>query len=62
LKLEIILTLPTLELIVIEPNKEEYKELTRYKVSNSNAYAYPVVVSNRIFIKDQDSLSLWKID
>jgi len=58
----IILALPASELIVIEPNEKEYKELARYKVSNSNVYAYSVVAGNRIFIKDQDSLTLWTID
>ena len=54
---------PKSELIVIEPNPKEYKELARYKVSDNPIYAYPVVTGNRIYIKDQmDSIALWMVE
>jgi outer membrane protein assembly factor BamB len=49
---------PSAELIAFEPNEKAYKELARTKVSSTSTYAYPVVSGNRIFIKDQDSLTL----
>ena len=58
----VVLVLPTSQLIVIEPNEDEYKELARYKVSGSNVYAYLVVAGNCVFIKDWNSLTLWTID
>ncbi len=54
---------PKSELIVIEPNVMEYKELARYKVSDSPVYAYPIATGNRIYIKDQeDSITLWTVE
>jgi outer membrane protein assembly factor BamB len=53
---------PQSQLCVFEPNDKEYKELASFKVADSQAYAYPVVAGNRIFIKDQDSVTLWTIE
>jgi hypothetical protein len=39
---------------------KEYKQLANYKVAERGTYAYPVVSGKRIFIKDQDSLTLWQ--
>ncbi|MEJ2649951.1 MAG: PQQ-binding-like beta-propeller repeat protein [Sedimentisphaerales bacterium] len=50
------------ELAVFEPNEKEYNELARYKVADSEVYAYPIISGNRIYVKDQDSLTLWTID
>jgi len=50
---------PAMELVVYEPSATEYKELGRYKVAETATYAYPVASGKRIFIKDQDNLSLW---
>jgi outer membrane protein assembly factor BamB len=59
----VILALPSsAELIVIKPNGKEYTELARIKVSEKATYAHPVIAGNHIFIKDEDSLSLWTID
>ena len=49
-------------LIVFEPNGNEYKEIARYKVGDVNTYSYPVLSGNRIFIKDKDSVILWTVD
>ena len=48
-------------LIVISPNGKEYKELAKYKVSDTPIYAFPVISGNNIYIKDAESLTLFKI-
>jgi outer membrane protein assembly factor BamB len=53
---------PTGQLTVFEPSDKEFKEIAKYKVADGNAYAYPVLSGNRIFIKDKDSLILWTIE
>jgi outer membrane protein assembly factor BamB len=53
---------PSGELIVYEPSDKEFKELASYKVSNAKPYAYPVVSGNRIYVKDDKSLALYKIE
>ena len=52
---------PKSQLIVFEPSDKEYKELASIKVADKETYAYPVVAGNRVFVKDQDSLTLWTI-
>jgi outer membrane protein assembly factor BamB len=53
---------PTSELIVFEPNDKKYIELARFKVAATPTYTYPVVSGNRVYIKDEDSLTLWTIE
>lgn len=53
---------PQKELIVFEPNSSEYKELAKYKVADSEIYAYPIAAGNRIYVKDQDSVILWTVE
>ena len=48
-------------LIVISPNGKEYKELAKYKVADTPIYAFPVISGNNIYIKDAESLTLFKI-
>jgi outer membrane protein assembly factor BamB len=52
---------PRSQLIAFEPSDKEFKEVAKYKVSDSEVYAYPVVAGNRIFVKDKDSVILWTI-
>lgn len=50
------------QLIVFEPS-DEYRQLASYKVSDTETtFAYPVVSGNRIYIKDQDSVTLWTVE
>ena len=49
-------------LTVFQPSDKEYTELASIKVADKQTYAYPVLAGNRLFIKDQDSLTLWTID
>lgn len=50
------------ELIVFKPDGGAYSEIARYKVAETPTYAHPVISGNRVFVKDQDSLTLWAID
>lgn len=52
----------TSELIVYKPNHEKYEELARYKVSDTTIYAHPIIAGNRIFIKDENFVTLWTIN
>jgi outer membrane protein assembly factor BamB len=52
---------PKSQLVVFEPNDKEYKELAGFKVADNQTYAYPVVAGNRVFVKDQDSVTLWTV-
>ncbi|MBI3465479.1 MAG: PQQ-like beta-propeller repeat protein [Planctomycetes bacterium] len=53
---------PTAQLVVFEPTDKEFKELARYKVAESETFAHPVLAGNRIYVKDQDSVTLWTIE
>ncbi len=47
------------ELIAFEPSDKAYKELARIRVADSATHAYPVVSGHRLFVKDQDAVTLW---
>ena len=49
-------------LLAFEPSDKGYTQLASIKVADKQTYAYPVLAGNRLFIKDQDSLTLWTID
>lgn len=53
---------PESQLIAFEPSDKEYKELASYKVADEETYAYPVISGNRVFVKDQSSVTLWTIE
>jgi len=50
------------QLTAFEPSEKQYTEVATLKVSDKQTYAYPVVAGNRLFLKDQDSLSLLTIE
>ncbi len=58
----VLFALPVSDLLVIEPSREKYVELARYKVAQEQVYAFPVISGNRIYVKDKDSLTLWTLD
>jgi len=49
------------ELVVFKPDGKAYNEIKRYKVAETPIYAHPVVAGNRIYIKDQETLTLWML-
>lgn len=53
---------PKSQLIAIEPSDKEYRELARFKVADTQTYAYPIVAGDRIYVKDQDSVTLWTVE
>ena len=50
------------ELIAFKPSGKEYEELTRIKVANTPVYTHPVIAGNRIYIKDNEILTMWTIE
>jgi hypothetical protein len=53
---------PAGELIAFKPQGDAFKEFARYKVAEGGTYAYPIPAGNGIYIKDQDSVTLWTVD
>ena len=49
------------ELIAFKPSGKEYTELTRIKVADTPTYAHPVIVGNRLYVKDGETLAMWMI-
>jgi hypothetical protein len=50
---------PASQLIAFAPSDKQYTEQAKIKVADTPTYAYPVVSGDRVFIKDQDSVTLW---
>jgi outer membrane protein assembly factor BamB len=48
-------------MVVFEPNGNAYKELARYKVSETEIYAHPIAVDNKIYVKDKEKLTCWEV-
>jgi outer membrane protein assembly factor BamB len=46
-------------MVVFEPNGREYKELARYKVSDTEIYAHPIADGDKIYVKDKEKLTCW---
>ena len=54
--------IPQGELTVFDPSDKEFKKLAGYKVASTDTYAYPVVSGNGVYVKDQDSVTLWTLE
>ncbi len=52
---------PGSQLVAFKPDEKAYAELACIKVAESPTYAYPIVSGNRLFIKDQDAVTLWAV-
>jgi len=52
---------PTSELIAFQPTDKAYTEVARIKVADTPTYASPVPSGNRLFVKDQDAVTLWAV-
>jgi len=50
------------ELLVFKPDGKEYGQITKYKVADTPTYAHPIIAGNRIFVKDQESLTMWTVE
>ena len=58
---KVLIGLPsTANLIVFKPDSKAYTELAKYKVTETPVYSFPVVAGNAVYIKDADSLIMFK--
>ena len=58
-----LLALPSnAELAVFKPTAEQYEQLALIKVSDTSTYAHPIVAGKRIFVKDQDAVTMWIVE
>jgi len=58
----VIMALPgSSELIFIKPVRDQYTELANIKIADLATYATPVVAGDRIFIRDEQNITMWKI-
>ncbi len=58
----VLFALPTTGvLIVYAPDAAGYQELAQIKVADTPTYAHPIWAGNRLFIKDQEGLTLWAL-
>ncbi len=48
-------------LAVFQPDAQAYTEVASIKVADAQTYAHPVLAGNRIFVRDQNSVTLWII-
>ena len=48
-------------LVAIKPDKDEFKQVAKYKVADTPTWAMPIIAGKRIYVKDRDSLTLWTI-
>ena len=48
-------------IIVMKPDTKAYSEIAKYKVTDTPVYAFPVIAGNMIYVKDAESLILYKI-
>ena len=49
-------------LIVMKSDPKTYTEVTKYKLAETPVYAFPVIAGNMIYVKDAESLILYKIE
>jgi outer membrane protein assembly factor BamB len=49
------------ELSVYQPTDKAYAEMAHFKVTDTEAWAHPVVSGEGIFVRDKDSIALWTI-
>ncbi|MCX6225801.1 MAG: PQQ-like beta-propeller repeat protein [Bacteroidia bacterium] len=48
-------------MVIFEPSGKAYKELAKYKVSETEIYAHPLAADNKIYIKDKEKLTCWEV-
>jgi len=50
------------ELVAFKPSEKQYEEVALIKVSDTATYAHPVIAGTRIFVKDQDAVTMWTVE
>jgi outer membrane protein assembly factor BamB len=59
----LIIGLPsTGNLIVFKPESAAYAEVVKYKVSETAVYSYPIVAGDKIYVKDAETLMMYRIN
>ena len=59
----VIIGLPsTGNLIVLKPDSKAYTEIKKYKVAETPVYSFPVIAGNVIYVKDAESLMMYRIE
>jgi outer membrane protein assembly factor BamB len=53
---------PKAHLIAFQPDDKAYAEVASVKVAETEIYSHPVLAGNRVFVEDQDSVTLWTLD
>jgi outer membrane protein assembly factor BamB len=53
---------PKSQLIVFQPSDKAYTEVASIKVADTATYSQPVLAGDRLFIEDQDTVTLWTVD
>ena len=53
---------PEENLIVFQPTDKAYTQVASIKVADAPTYSQPVLAGNKLFIEDQNSLTLWTTD
>lgn len=49
-------------LIVLKPDPKAYTEIAKYKVSETPVYAFPVIAGSNIYVKDSESLMMYRME
>lgn len=49
-------------LIVMKPDPAAYTEVAKYKVSDTPVYAFPVIAGNVIYVKDSETLMMYRLE
>lgn len=47
-------------LLIFKPDNKAYSEVAKYKVSETPVYSFPIVAGNSVYIKDAETLTLYK--
>lgn len=59
---KVLLSLPANgKILVFEPNSEKYVQMANYKIAETEVYAHPLVIGDKIYIKEQELLTCWQI-
>lgn len=50
------------DLIVARMSRGGFTQVTRYEVASTATWAQPAISGNRLFIKDESSVTLWTVE
>jgi outer membrane protein assembly factor BamB len=50
------------EVAAYQPDGKQYMELLRFKVSETETWAHPVIAGKRVFARDRDTVAMWAME